>query len=70
MRWLSRPSLSSEVVAQLHKGETVDVLDRKSVTEREKPMDWLRIALPSTAIVARPLAVTVGFIVIGDLALT
>jgi uncharacterized protein YgiM (DUF1202 family) len=45
----SRPSLSSEVVTQLHKGETVDVLDRKTVTEREKSMDWLRIALPSTA---------------------
>ena len=45
----SRPSLNSEVVAQLHKGETVDVLERKSVTEREKSMDWLRIALPPTA---------------------
>ena len=45
----SRPSLNSEVVTQLHKGETVDVLERKSVTEREKSMDWLRITLPSTA---------------------
>jgi len=45
----SRPSLSSEVVTQLHKGETVDVLERKTVTEREKSVDWLRIALPSSA---------------------
>jgi len=45
----SRPSLSSEVVTQLHKGETVDVLERKTVTEREKSLDWLRIALPSSA---------------------
>jgi uncharacterized protein YgiM (DUF1202 family) len=45
----SRPSLNSEVISQLHKGESVDVLERKTVTEREKPMDWLRIALPATA---------------------
>jgi uncharacterized protein YgiM (DUF1202 family) len=43
----SRPSLNSEVISQLHKGDSVDVLERKTVTEREKPMDWLRIALPS-----------------------
>jgi uncharacterized protein YraI len=45
----SRPSLSSEVISQLHKGESVDVLERKTVTEREKSMEWLRIALPATA---------------------
>ncbi|HXI85799.1 MAG TPA: SH3 domain-containing protein [Verrucomicrobiae bacterium] len=45
----SRPSLSAEVVTQLHKGETVDVLDHKTVTEREKSVDWLRIALPAAA---------------------
>ena len=45
----SRPSLNSEVITQLHKGETVDVLEHKSVTEREKSMDWLRITLPATA---------------------
>jgi uncharacterized protein YgiM (DUF1202 family) len=44
----SRPSLHSEVVAQLHKGETVDVLEHKSVSEREKSMEWLRIALPAS----------------------
>ena len=44
----SRPSLHSEVVAQLHKGDSVDVLERKTVTE-QKSMDWLRIALPATA---------------------
>jgi uncharacterized protein YgiM (DUF1202 family) len=45
----SRPSLNAEVVAQLHKGDAVDVLERKTVTEHEKPMEWLRIALPATA---------------------
>jgi len=45
----SRPSLHSEVVAQLHKGEAVDVLEHKTVNEHEKMMDWLRIALPETA---------------------
>ncbi len=45
----SRPSMGSEVITQLHKGESVDVLERKTVTEREKPMDWFRIALPPTA---------------------
>lgn len=44
----SRPSLQSEVVAQLHKGDSVDVLERKTVTE-QKAMEWLRIALPATA---------------------
>ena len=45
----SRPSLHSEVVAQLRKGETVDVLEHKTVSEREKSMDWLRVALPPSA---------------------
>ena len=45
----SRPSLYAEVVVQLHKGDAVDVLERKSVTEHEKPMDWLRITLPAGA---------------------
>lgn len=45
----SRPSLSSEVISQLHKGESVDVLEHKTVTEREKSMDWLRISLPASA---------------------
>jgi uncharacterized protein YgiM (DUF1202 family) len=40
--------LHSEVVAQLHKGDSVDVLERKTVTE-QKAMDWVRIALPATA---------------------
>ena len=44
----SRPSLHAEVVAQLHKGEAVDVLEHKTVAE-PKSMDWLRIALPATA---------------------
>ena len=44
----SRPSLHSEVVAQLHKGDAVDVLEHKTVSE-PKSMEWLRIALPETA---------------------
>jgi SH3-like domain-containing protein len=44
----SRPSLNSEVISQLHKGDSVDILERKTVTEREKSMDWLRIALPAS----------------------
>jgi uncharacterized protein YgiM (DUF1202 family) len=45
----SRPSLNAEVVAQVHKGDAVEILEHKSVTERDKPMDWLRITLPATA---------------------
>ena len=45
----SRPSLNAEVVVQLHKGDAIDVRERKSVMEREKSMDWLCIALPATA---------------------
>ena len=45
----SRPTLHSEVITQLHKGEAVDVLERKTVTEHDKSMEWLRIALPETA---------------------
>src|SRR6266404_7913253 len=44
----SRPSLHSEVVIQLHKGDSVDVLEHKTVSE-PKSMEWLRIALPATA---------------------
>jgi len=45
----SRPTLHSEVITQLHKSEAVDVLERKTVTEHEKSMEWLRITLPETA---------------------
>jgi uncharacterized protein YgiM (DUF1202 family) len=45
----ARPSMTAEVIAQLHKGDTVDVLERKSVTERDKSKDWLRIPVPATA---------------------
>jgi uncharacterized protein YgiM (DUF1202 family) len=45
----SRPSLHSEVITQLHKGDSVDVLEHKTVTEHEKSMDWVRISLPATA---------------------
>jgi uncharacterized protein YgiM (DUF1202 family) len=45
----SRPSLHAEVITQLHKGDSVDVLERKTVAEHEKSMDWLRISLPAAA---------------------
>ncbi len=45
----SRPTLHSEVITQLHKGDTVDVLEKKTVTEHEKSLEWLRITLPETA---------------------
>jgi uncharacterized protein YgiM (DUF1202 family) len=45
----SRPSIHSEVITQLRKGDTVDVLERQTVTEHEKSMDWLRVSLPATA---------------------
>jgi uncharacterized protein YraI len=45
----SRPTLHSEVITQLHKGDGVDVLERKTVAEHEKSLDWLRITLPETA---------------------
>lgn len=45
----SRPTLHSEVITQLHKGEGVDVLEHKTVTEHQKSMEWLRISLPETA---------------------
>jgi uncharacterized protein YgiM (DUF1202 family) len=45
----SRPSMNAEVVVQLHKGDTVEVLEHKAVAERDKSMEWLRVALPATA---------------------
>ncbi|HUJ09922.1 MAG TPA: SH3 domain-containing protein [Verrucomicrobiae bacterium] len=45
----SRPSTRAEVVVQLNKGDTVDVLERKSSTEQGKPLEWLRISLPANA---------------------
>jgi|SRR5579862_6798261 len=44
----SRPSLHSEVVAQLHKGDVVDVLEHKTGSD-SKSLEWLRISLPATA---------------------
>jgi uncharacterized protein YgiM (DUF1202 family) len=45
----SRPSTSAEVVAQLNKGDAVEVLEHKSMPEHAKPAEWLRISLPATA---------------------
>jgi len=43
----SRPHLTAEVVVQLNKGDTIEVLERKSVTDHEKTMEWFRINLPA-----------------------
>jgi len=45
----SRPSTTAEVVAQLNKGDAVEVHETKSVTEAGKSRDWLRITLPASA---------------------
>ena len=45
----ARPSMTAEVVAQLHKGDGVEVLEHKTVADAGKSMDWLRIPLPATA---------------------
>jgi len=45
----SRPSTTAEVVAQLNKGEAVDIRGRKSVSEAGQTRDWLQIGLPASA---------------------
>ena len=45
----ARPGKNAEVVAQLAKGETVEILERQSVTEGAGSADWLRIQMPATA---------------------
>jgi uncharacterized protein YgiM (DUF1202 family) len=45
----ARPSTASEVVAQLPKGQAVEVLEHKTEPGKEKPMEWLRIPLPADA---------------------
>ena len=45
----SKPSKTAEVITQLNKGATLDVLERKTVTDGGKSMDWVRVQLPSTA---------------------
>ena len=44
----SRPSTGAEVVAQLNKGDSVDVRGSKSVTEGGKTREWLQVALPAS----------------------
>jgi hypothetical protein len=41
----ARPAINAEVVVQVNKGDTVEVLERKSADGRE----WLQILLPETA---------------------
>jgi uncharacterized protein YgiM (DUF1202 family) len=43
------PDPISEVVIQLNKGERVEILERKTVTDAGKARDWLRITLPPGA---------------------
>ena len=45
----ARASRSAEVVAQVHKGDSLAVLERKTVQDGAKSMDWLRVTLPPTA---------------------
>jgi uncharacterized protein YgiM (DUF1202 family) len=45
----SRPTTTAEVVAQVSRGDVLNVLERKSATDGGKPMDWLRVTLPATA---------------------
>lgn len=45
----SRPNMTAEVVVQLNKGDTVQILGQKTSTERDKTVNWLQIALPASA---------------------
>jgi SH3-like domain-containing protein len=45
----SRPSTTAEVVAQLRKGDRVEVVETKRVTEAGKAREWACIQLPATA---------------------
>lgn len=46
----ARPTLNSETIPpQLNKGDVVQVLERKTVTEGSRTIDWLRIKLPENA---------------------
>ena len=45
----ARASKIAEVVCQLNKGDSVEILERKTSHEGDKEMEWLRIPLPATA---------------------
>ncbi len=45
----SRPSATAELVAQLNKGDTVEIRESKTTTEGGQAREWLRISLPATA---------------------
>jgi uncharacterized protein YgiM (DUF1202 family) len=45
----ARPSLKAEPLVQLNKGESVTIIDRKTVSENGREMEWLHIQLPSKA---------------------
>ncbi|MGD0016882.1 MAG: SH3 domain-containing protein [Verrucomicrobiia bacterium] len=45
----ARPGLKAEPIVQLSKGESVTIVERKTVTENGKAIEWLRIQLPAGA---------------------
>jgi uncharacterized protein YgiM (DUF1202 family) len=45
----ARPGLKAEPIIQLSKGESVMIVERKTVNENGKTIEWLRIRLPSQA---------------------
>ena len=45
----ARPSLTAEPVFQLNKGESVTIVERKTVSGNGKDIEWLRIQLPAQA---------------------
>ncbi len=45
----ARASRNAEVVAQVNKGDALEVLERKAVGDGAKSMEWLRVTLPASA---------------------
>jgi uncharacterized protein YgiM (DUF1202 family) len=45
----SRAAKTAEVVVQVNKGDTLEVLDRKIIQEGGKSMEWLQVVLPGSA---------------------
>jgi uncharacterized protein YgiM (DUF1202 family) len=44
-----KPGTSAEVLTQVNKGDKLTVLDRKTVAEGGKSVEWVRVTLPATA---------------------
>lgn len=45
----ARAGKTAEVVVQVNKGDTLEVLDRKTIQEGGKSMEWLHVVLPGSA---------------------